>query len=207
MVCDTLLDCLRTHIDYGLTINPIWNEDEVPVEAIVPNFLYFIIINLTMTAVITAIIMDTFAARRAKREEVADDTNDRCFICNIDRDDFDNAGQDFSKHIKKDHDMWSYLFFRVYLKTLPVTEMTGLETYVNAEFTNNSIKFYPQKKAMILEGRNKEKKDLPTLFMKIDALEKRIKTHEKSQDSMAETAKKIMEKMDELQNLMEPADN
>ena len=60
---------------------------------------------------------------------------------------------------------------------------------------------------MILEGRNKEKKDLPTLFMKIDALEKRIKTHEKSQDSMAETAKKIMEKMDELQNLMEPADN
>ena len=131
------------HIDYGLTINPIWNDDEVPVEGIPINFLYFIIINLIMTAVITAIIMDTFADNRRKRVELLRDINERCFICNIDRDDFDKIGEDFKKHINRDHFMWSYLFFHVYLQNTDVTEMTGQESYVWHEFENGSIQFYP----------------------------------------------------------------
>ncbi len=49
--------------------------------------------------------------------------------------------------------------------------MTGQETYVNNEINKGgSYKIYPLKKAMGIEGRNKEKRDLPTLFDKVTAL-------------------------------------
>ena len=38
-----------------------------------------------MTAIISGIIIDTFGMRREKKEALKDDTNNRCFICNIDR--------------------------------------------------------------------------------------------------------------------------
>jgi len=38
----------------------------------------------------------------------------------------------------------------------------------------NSIRFYPIKKSLVIEGRNKEKKDLPSLFMKLDKLDKKV---------------------------------
>lgn len=102
----------------------------MPEDGIFVNFLYFITINLIMTGVISGIILATFADIRAKNDELLNDTNDRCFICSIDRDDFDNANENFKKHIERDHSMWSYLFFRVYLKRIDVTDMTGQESYI-----------------------------------------------------------------------------
>jgi hypothetical protein len=116
---------VRTHFDYGLTINPVWVDDQVPPEGIIFNFTYFIFINLILTAIITGIILDTFATLRSKDSDIKKDTLDRCFICNIDRDDFDKLNLDFNEHIKKEHYMWSYLFFRVYLSETDKTDMTG----------------------------------------------------------------------------------
>jgi len=66
MVCDTLLNCLRTHVDYGFTVNPIWDDPNVPTNAIAYNLGYFIIINLIMTAIISGIIIDTFSEMRSR---------------------------------------------------------------------------------------------------------------------------------------------
>lgn len=132
MVCDTLLSCFRTHFDYGLTVNPFWNEldEPVPLEGIPVNLSYFIIINLIITSVLSAIIIDTFSQLRAEDIWRKSDTKDYCFICNIARDDFDKLGLNFNKHTKQDHYMWNYLFFRAYLEEVDETEMTGQETYV-----------------------------------------------------------------------------
>jgi hypothetical protein len=63
--------------------------------------------------------------------------------------------------------MWQYLFFRVHLSETEETEMTGQESYVFNEMQKKSIRFYPLKKAMGIIGKNKVKKDLPTLFDKV----------------------------------------
>lgn len=52
-----------------------------------------------MTAIISGIIIDTFSEMRSRSQFIQEDTVDRCFICNIDRDDFEKLGLDFSKHI------------------------------------------------------------------------------------------------------------
>ena len=38
-----------------------------------------------------------------------------CFICDIDREDFEQIGLNFKQHIKEDHNMWDYVFFRFYV--------------------------------------------------------------------------------------------
>lgn len=52
--------------------------------------------------------------------------------------------------------------------------MTGQETFIHQELLKNTIRFYPIKKSLVIEGRNKEKKDLPSLFMKLDKLDKKV---------------------------------
>lgn len=52
--------------------------------------------------------------------------------------------------------------------------MTGQESYIFEEFRDESIRFYPIKRAMVIEGRNKEKKDIPSLFNKFEKLNEKV---------------------------------
>ena len=131
---------------------------------------YFFVINLIITAVISGIIIDTFSAMRQQEDFMNQDIDDRCFICNIDRDDFEKLGINFNRHTLRDHNMWKYLQFRLYLESIDVTEMTGQETYVHEILSERKISFYPIKKALVIEGRAQERKDLPSLFVKVDKL-------------------------------------
>ena len=55
----------------------------------------------------------------------------RCFVCDIERSEFDKASRDsFDTHIKKDHYMWHYLYMVAYLQFKPRTELTGVEQYL-----------------------------------------------------------------------------
>lgn len=57
---------------------------------------------------------------------------------------------------------------------------------------NNSIKFYPIKKALVIEGRNKVQKDLPTLFMRVDSLERQLVDREEGREDLMESLGKIL---------------
>lgn len=55
----------------------------------------------------------------------------RCFICGIERYTFDRQAEGFENHITKDHNLWHYLYFIMYLKIKEKTEYTGPEQYVS----------------------------------------------------------------------------
>lgn len=98
MDCDDLLSCLRVHFDYGFVFPPVWNKVPIPVEGSIWNFFFNIFCNIILTAIISGIIIDTFGERREKKEMIKDDTLNKCFICNIDREEFDRSGEDFTIH-------------------------------------------------------------------------------------------------------------
>ena len=50
-------------------MNPFWIEEPIPWEGIPVNLSYFIIINLIITSVIDAIIIDTFSQLRQEMIE------------------------------------------------------------------------------------------------------------------------------------------
>lgn len=53
------------------------------------------------------------------------------FPTGLNRSNFDNKAVTFEHHIKREHNMWNYLYFMVLLKTKDPTEFTGSECYVS----------------------------------------------------------------------------
>jgi hypothetical protein len=43
-----------------------------------------------------------------------------------------DSDKGFKYHIKNDHYMWNYIFFRAYLDWKPRTEYNGVESYVES---------------------------------------------------------------------------
>lgn len=204
----TLFDFLIVHIAYGFTVNPIWGGG-IDVSSMLFIFIYFIIINLILTSIFSGIIIDSFSEMRTSSQQIQEDTENWCFICNISRDEFEKLGLNFFKHIRRDHYMWNYLFFRAHIESLGKTEMSGLQTYVFEKLKINSIDFYPIKKALFIEDSIKENEDIPTLFLKMDKLSEGLAEakeeieydREKSAEEMRKTHKfmeKMMRKLDEI---------
>jgi hypothetical protein len=78
------------------------------------------------------------------------------------------------------------------------TEMTGLETYVHQCVRNDLVQWYPHKKAHGISGRTKVKKDFPSLFLKINKLEKRLEASEEKKRAMMESIGRMAAKMEDI---------
>lgn len=86
MECGSLFNCLRVHFDYGYIFPPVWRQVPIPTATgTIWNYTFNLFCNIILTAIISGIIIDTFGERREKREFIKNDTLNKCFICNIDR--------------------------------------------------------------------------------------------------------------------------
>merc|ERR1712178_450364 len=117
---------------------------------------YFVVVIIILLNVIFGIIIDTFAAMREVTESKMADMKSVCFMCGNDRPTLDRSGSGFEQHIKKEHNMWQYLFYIVYLLQKDPTEYTGLETYVSEMIEEEDMGFYPTNKAMCLDNNDDE---------------------------------------------------
>jgi len=106
--------------------------------------------------IIFGIIIDTFSAMREVTESKAADMKSTCFICGNDRATMDRNGSGFDAHITREHNMWQYLYYVVYLQEKDPTDYTGLETYVAEMIEEEDMNFYPLEKAMCLDQEEDE---------------------------------------------------
>jgi hypothetical protein len=53
---------------------------------------YVLLINLVLGAILSGLVIDVFAEMRAESEAIERDIKERCFICSIDRDGFEQIG-------------------------------------------------------------------------------------------------------------------
>jgi len=165
--CDKMFDCFVVTTREGL-LNGGGMADYLPprsVEQYGAFFLrfffdlsFFIIVLIILMNIIFGIILDTFAALREETQNKTNDMKNTCFICSIDRSEFDRNGTPFEIHIKSEHNMWMYLYYLVYLKTKDETEFTGLESYVAELLEEEDVSFYPMYKALCL-GTDEEDED------------------------------------------------
>ena len=74
-----------------------------------------------------------------------------CFICGEERDHFEKQGEGFERHVKLDHNMWSYLFMVIYLREKDPTEHNGWEQYVFRLMRKEILSFFPSGNAIVLK--------------------------------------------------------
>ena len=118
---------------------------------LVPDMSFQIIIKLIL-GLIFGIIVDTFAQLRDCKAIEDDDRKNRCYICNFEREVFDNNTEGgFVRHIKHDHNLWNYIYYIVHLNAKDSSDYNSIESYVMDMLSEDDISWVP-KKALCLEN-------------------------------------------------------
>lgn len=162
--CDNMLMCLVAAINYGMRSGggigdvmeaPNWNERDSSFRVMFDYTFFFVVIVL-MLNMIQGIIIDTFGELRSQNNEIEEDIQNKCFICGIERVTFDRYGNGFDHHIEKDHSIFHYLYFCMYLKRKERTEYTGPEQYVADKIEEHDWSFVPNLRAIVLDPQELE---------------------------------------------------
>jgi hypothetical protein len=115
-------------------------------------------IRFVLHNVVMGIIVDTFSELREEKIERLRDTTETCFICGFDKQVFDRdkASEGFNVHVKKEHCMWNYVFFMIYIWEQDKDDDDGLEQYVRRCIEANDISWFPTNRAMNLSSQQEE---------------------------------------------------
>jgi len=114
----------------GIMQVPDWHAPNSSLRIIYDSSFFFIVIVILLN-IIFGIIIDTFGELRNKTDSINEDIKNTCFICGVDRQEFDrHSTVGFDCHISKEHYIWNYLAFNLYLRRKETTEYTGPEQYV-----------------------------------------------------------------------------
>jgi len=157
------------------------------------DILFFFIVIIIVLNLIFGVIIDTFADLRSEKHNTEEIKKNTCFICGLERKDFDNKNVTFEvielkdkirnisshftqDHVNKEHNMWNYLWFIVLIKVKDPTEFTGPESYVHSMVKNRCLDWFPRLRAISLkvEDADGEQNELKTLQGQLDQTQKLV---------------------------------
>ena len=138
--CHSSLQCFLVLISYGtragggigdvLPIISFKHDVKMFIGRFIYDMTFFIIIIMIMGNVTFGLIVDTFGALRDKADQYEKDRKEFCFICQISKDGCLLKNIDYTQHIKRDHNLWSYVDFLTYLHLYNANDFTRNEGYV-----------------------------------------------------------------------------
>ena len=159
--CTDLYNCFIYVLDYGIRNGGGIGEQFVGstpgdwgtfIGKFAIEMSFFFIIKLMFLNVIFSIIVGTFGQLLRQRNERNLDFKNVCFVCGYTRIDFAKAGQNFDKHIQKDHDPWLYVNYMYYQKEKKFSkyDFSGLEQSIWNQFICLGTDWLPIGKTMAL---------------------------------------------------------
>ena len=108
--------------------------------------IYFVIV-VILRNIFFGIIINSFGELRNVKQEREEHVSNRCFICGIDRHEFDkrltNDTSDFRIHRAVTHNMWNYLYFVMRIWQQPRSQDNSLEMYVRQCIESNDVSWFP----------------------------------------------------------------
>uniref|UniRef100_A0A183CC87 Inositol 1,4,5-trisphosphate receptor n=1 Tax=Globodera pallida TaxID=36090 RepID=A0A183CC87_GLOPA len=136
--CDTLLMCILTTLNWGLrngggigdVLRSVGPHEPYFIWRILYDMTFYIVLIIIVLNLIFGVIIDTFGDLRAEKNEREFVLRNNCFICGLERSRFDNKSVTFEEHSEREHNLWHYLHFIVWLQVKDETEFTGPESYV-----------------------------------------------------------------------------
>jgi len=159
--CHSSLQCLLVLISYGtragggiadnLPLVSFKYDYKVYFERFFYDMTFFFFVILVMGNVTFGSIIDSFGGLRDAEYKYEDDKKNVCFICQMTRDDCIIKNINFDKHIKQEHNLWSYVNFLCYLHLYDQNNFTRIEKYVWDKLINNDFSWIP-----IKNGKDKQ---------------------------------------------------
>jgi hypothetical protein len=81
------------------------------------------------------------------------DIENVCFVCEISKQEFNNAGLSFATHTRKVHYLWNYVYYIIGLLEKDPSEYTGIESYIALKYQSQEIDWIPYQKTALLKKR------------------------------------------------------
>ena len=104
---------------------------------------FFGIISIILLNLIFGIIIDAFSDIRDKLKTVEIDVKERCFICGLSRIEFETKNKSWVDHVQKEHNVFAYLYFILYIQKKPTSECNAVEKFVKERVLENDSTFFP----------------------------------------------------------------
>ncbi|CAE8613787.1 unnamed protein product [Polarella glacialis] len=216
--CSTLLECLRAHFDYGFRSAPVWHSAKLTYTRFTFDYLYNLVVILIMAAIISGIIIDTFAELKEVQQAIKEAMKSSCFICSLSKSELERKRVKFEMHILQDHYMWAYARFLLYLDETDPSDLNGPESYVKQKIKENNMGFFPIQRCIAMESseggedhldREVRVKDLDEFKLKIGELAEHTDFMVRTERSfkadikdVKENVKATAEKIQELRNVI-----
>lgn len=102
----------------------------------------------------------------------------KCFICDIERDDFEKEAVSFDNHIKYEHNLWNYVYFIIYLKSKDPLDYNGTESYIAKKLEKGELSWFPMKRALGLSKKREQEEDkvIEMVNKKLEEFEQKLQT-------------------------------
>ena len=89
---------------------------------------------------------------RQENDIIEDDIHNRCFICSLKKDEFEKHNHSFRTHITEEHNMWQYIFLKLYLQMKDPLNYSQIEYYIKQQIDNNNYhKIFPINRSLSLQ--------------------------------------------------------
>ncbi|KAL4475530.1 hypothetical protein ABPG72_009219 [Tetrahymena utriculariae] len=152
-ICNNAITCFSTFLNQGIRAGGgiadylYTPSQDDPTSEYISRFFFDIsfkiITIIIMLNILFGIIIDTFGELREERNEKMQDKKNKCFICNIERSQFENNRINFQKHLTKQHNTWNYFFYLIHLRFKNINDFDGTESYVYQKYRKQDISWFP----------------------------------------------------------------
>jgi hypothetical protein len=124
---------------------------------------FFVWVGILLFNIISGLMLDAFAAIRENAEKRDETLADSCFVCGLDRKDYDNLNlppeyPNFDTHKDEEHNVWNYIYFVDYILNKDPTEYTGVEQYVALQLEQNEMLWVPARNSFQIQTYNQHRK-------------------------------------------------
>lgn len=112
--------------------------------------IFYITVILLVMNMINGIIISTFSELREESEKIQEDQENKCFICSLESEKFENKKLSFKRHREVEHNYKTYIRYFITLKLMNPRDLNSTESYILKCIDNKEIAFFPVKKSYYL---------------------------------------------------------
>ena len=169
--CETLARCLVFFINQGIRngggIGDVldikgWSVKSLFFERWILDVFYYLIVILLLLNMVNGIIITTFTSIRDSSDKNKNDIDNKCFICSIDKYEFEKRKLSFKDHKLYEHNTLDYINYIIYLKNTKDKDLDSHELYIKENIKQRNINIFPLFRAKALgesEFNHKEDDD------------------------------------------------
>ena len=112
--------------------------------------VFYITVILLLMNMINGVIVSTFSQIREESQEKEEDITNKCFICSIDRVEFEKRNIPFVNHLFAEHNSKNYIKFLVGLKLSNEKDLDSDQYYISDCMKKNDVACFPVNKSLSL---------------------------------------------------------